>query len=117
MNAAVPCCPLCSAPLPDDGLFISEPHGLVVRRNGKAELSPTEMKIFLLLNARKPHVVVTAAIMERLYGEREQKPLEECVDVFICKLRRKLKPLGLDISHHRPRGFSLTITEDATCRF
>ena len=115
MSQASPCCPLCGGALPDDGLFISPDHGLVVRGNARAQLTISEMDIFALLHRRRPRVVTVDAIMDALYHLRAKEPGANIVPVFISRMRPRLRPLGLHIVNHHGLGFSLAITEDAAC--
>lgn len=62
-----------------------------------------------LLGVLVRHRLATkSAIMTALYSERaDDAPAEKIVDVFICKLRAKIEPLGMKISTAWGQGWAL----------
>lgn len=68
-------------------------------------LTKSEERLFLafLDNRRgdKEHLYAT------LYGDREDAPDIQIVDIFICKLRKKLTPFGVNIVTVWGRGYAL----------
>lgn len=86
--------------------------------NGRTvKLSAREHAIFrhLALNAGK--VVSKAAIYDAVYGMAEAQPFDKVIDVYICKLRKKLAAAA--VSGHQyietlpGRGYKLTAAEPA----
>lgn len=70
-------------------------------------LTPSEHYV---LGALFRRVTLTRdAIHGLLYGGRnsDETPDPRIIDVFICKLRRKVKPLGIEIKTNRCEGFTL----------
>ncbi len=61
-----------------------------------AGLTATEEKVAQLLRARSPNVVTKQAVLDLLYAFRSdgEQPEIKIVDVFVCKLRRKLAECG-----------------------
>ena len=47
------------------------------------------------------------AIMAALYWDKDEPGEEKIVDVLICKIRKKIKPYGIDIKTHWGRGYYL----------
>lgn len=83
-------------------------------------LTPAEwmltVKEALLLGAllRRP-ACSKEAIMAALYDGRDQ-PEIKIVDVFVCKMRRKLTPFGITIETRWGQGYALTDDARATAR-
>lgn len=48
-----------------------------------------------LLLVRSGRVVTKGAFMDYIYGEKDE-PDQKIVDVFLCKVRQKLKPFGVE---------------------
>lgn len=53
-------------------------------------MTPTEQQIFILLHRRLGSTVSKESMMEWLYSHRLEAPEGKIVDVFICKMRRKM---------------------------
>lgn len=91
-------CPVCGAALPDDpSLKVDEPTGIVIRNGRFAHLPPSEMAIFAALTARPGHVRSKEALLNALGRLEMDEPEIKIVDVLVCKVRRKLQPLGITI--------------------
>lgn len=72
-----------------------------------ADLTRTEMMLLGLLKGR-PFVTKDQA-MTVLYGDRiDEMPEEKIVDVFDCKIRRKVKGHGIEIETIWGQGWRLT---------
>ncbi|YBV98388.1 helix-turn-helix domain-containing protein [Phyllobacteriaceae bacterium JZ32] len=48
-------------------------------------------------------------LMAALYWADDEEPLIKIIDVFICKLRKKLRPLDIKIETIWGRGYRLQI--------
>lgn len=72
-----------------------------------ADLTKTESQLLGLLKKRP--MVTKPQVMEVLYGARIEKdcPEEKIVDVFVCKMRKKLNPLGIEIETVWGQGYQL----------
>jgi two-component system cell cycle response regulator CtrA len=105
----------------NDHLFIKMPgctydaaSGFVETSDKRSRLAPAEAKLLTTLALDPARVFSKADLMDHLYGG-EDEPEQKIIDVFVCKLRRKLVDLnnGLDVIrtiHGRgyqfdPRGF------------
>lgn len=53
-------------------------------------LPPKEFDILALLASRPNYVFTKEAMMESLYGDQEKFPMVKILDVFICKMRKKI---------------------------
>lgn len=69
-------------------------------------LTKNESVIFGLL--LKGTLVRRTAMMEALYLHKQDEAEIKIVDVWICKIRRKLKPYGIDIMVQWGQGYYLT---------
>lgn len=79
-------------------------------------LSVCEAKLFGALLARP--AVTKQLAMEVLYGGKPDADvaMEKIVDVFVCKLRRKLKPFGLRIETNWGQGYFMAPDVKAAAR-
>lgn len=72
------------------------------------ELSTSEGTIFGLLMARE--AVTKSLVMDAIYGDRPDSDLaeEKIVDVWVCKLRGKLEPWGIEVATNWGQGYFMT---------
>ena len=83
-------------------------RGLVIG-NGKAvNVSGKEMIILEALAARFPNVVTTDQFLDALYSGMDE-PKAKIIDVFVCRVRKKVAPLGVDIQTVWGRGYALGV--------
>jgi two-component system cell cycle response regulator CtrA len=69
-------------------------------------LTPAEHRLLGIFEARG--LVTKEAAMLALYADRpNEEPEIKIIDVFVCKLRRKLKPLGIEIETKWGHGYQL----------
>jgi len=72
------------------GALMIDLDGKTVSTNGKAiDLTVKEYDIFELIYCNRGTVLTKAALIGRLYKGADE-PMPKIIDVFICKLRRKL---------------------------
>lgn len=101
-------CPLCARELPaDTPVNFDHATGLIVVGGHLAALTEQESDLFALLWARRSHCVMTDVLMSQLYQLKHSEPDPKIIDVFVCKIRRKLKPTGLVIQTHWGKGYSV----------
>lgn len=79
-------------------------------------LTASEAKVFGALMTRD--TLTKDGAMAALYVDvgADDEPHVKIVDVFICKLRRKLKPFGLEVLTIWGVGYRLTAETKALCR-
>lgn len=72
-------------------------------------LTPHETGILGALMAR-PETRTKSQLMDALYGLRmtDEEPDQKIIDVFVCRLRRKLKPFGIKIETAWGQGYRLS---------
>ena len=101
-------CPTCGGDLVDDGsIHVDDETGIVVAQGRAAVLTNQEAALFNALWSAKPRMLskeqLLAATADLAFDDREIK----IVDVFICKTRKKLKPLGIEIGTVRGKGYRI----------
>ena len=70
-------------------------------------LTSSEAKVFAHLTTRD--VATKQSIMLAMYSDRiDVEPEIKIVDVFVCKMRKKLKSFGVEIATVWGAGYSLT---------
>lgn len=108
-------CPCCGAALPeaDERILVAEDVGLVVANGAMANLTPAEMGVMVALRDAAPRVLtkvqLLAATSQDVTGNDEREI--KIVDVFVCKLRKKLKPLGVEIATAWGQGYRLVVKQ------
>lgn len=71
-------------------------------------LTSHEERVLAVL-LRRQGVVSKEMMMDALYGllPGDSEPEIKIVDVYVCKIRKKVAPFGLKIETHRGRGYFL----------
>lgn len=102
-------CPHCGQALPDFGGIVLDDDRFEIRFDGQAShLTGTERRVMRMLLDSGARVLRKERMFRELYWlEHDSEPEMKIVDVFVCKLRKKLKPLGLTIRTHWGVGWSL----------
>lgn len=101
-------CPVCGGTLPEMPVTIFPERGIVVGGGRFATITGREGEVLARLCASYPNVVSKSALMDALYsGSIDAEPGEKIIDVFICKLRKKIEPLGIRIETAWGTGYSL----------
>jgi two-component system cell cycle response regulator CtrA len=77
-------------------------------------LTPAELRFFGILRAAPGRLLTKEHFWHVLYALRHEDEMPEIkiVDVFLCKLRKKLRPHGVDIDTVWGQGYYLS-TENA----
>jgi two-component system cell cycle response regulator CtrA len=68
-------------------------------------LTVTEKRVYACLATRA--MASKAMIFQSLYSDQLEEPDPRIIDVFVCKLRKKLKPFGIAIATVRGEGYAL----------
>lgn len=105
------CCPLCGSEFDLSGVVLIPERGLVMRGDKIALLTGREMALFQKIVDEAPRVLSQVRMLEHLYQLEQNEPELKIIDVFICKIRKKLKPLGLSIATHWGQGYSISFLE------
>ncbi len=111
-------CPCCGQLIPvSDDVFVSLDTNSITVRGVSLRLQPREAEILHVLAGRMPAPVRRGVITSRVWCVGEREMSAKNVDVHICRLRRKLAPLGLSIRTHvhgvgrETGGFALVDTQ------
>jgi len=101
-------CPCCGGPVGADELLIDEGSRTVARGGVTAILTVMELALLRYLDHRRPGVASKSDIYDDLYAFRPNTlPDPKIVDIYVCKLRPKLRPLGLEIETIWGTGYKL----------
>lgn len=100
-------CPCCGQTLPVSDELIVDAGGIVVRRGRFATLTQNEHSILLSLQQAAPRIRSKEQLLVDLYWDEHEEPEIKIIDVWICKLRKKLRPLGVKIDTVWGRGYRL----------
>lgn len=109
-------CPLCAAPIIDDGrVLVDIEGGLIVGGGRVAQLTKQEFAVFLALWSARPRTLSKDQLIDALYGllPDGDTPEIKIVDVFICKLRPKIKGMGVSIETAWGKGYRMITGRDA----
>lgn len=99
----------CSQSAPDeavDQVLIEADTGIVRAGQGVASLSPMEMEIFARLAEVRPRMLTKDALFDWLYQlDEDGGPDPTILRIYMSKIRRKIRPLGLEIETIWGRGW------------
>lgn len=107
-------CPCCGQGVRDLDIILDEASGVVSYGDKETYLTHIEMMVFKALVSAYPRVVLKNALFDLLYQLRpadDDVPQPKIIDVWVCKVRRKVHPLGLIITTSWGRGYSLTFAK------
>ncbi|MGI3170971.1 winged helix-turn-helix domain-containing protein [Pseudooceanicola sp. C21-150M6] len=83
---------------------------------GTVKLSRREHAIFQQLVLQAGKVVSKGAIYDAVYGMAEDQPFDKVIDVYICKIRKKIDAAAQSGHHYietvHGRGYKLTSAEE-----
>ncbi len=105
-------CPVCGQPVGELPVTILPERGMVVANGKFVILTGHEMLILERLVEVFPRVLSKDAAVDWLYQLQPEGGAEpKIVDVYICKIRKKLTPLGVRIDTLWGRGYALALSE------
>jgi two-component system, OmpR family, response regulator len=102
------CCPTCGQAI-EAGEAIKVTGRYVLHKDKATRLSKMEAAVVSCLLEAKGRVVTKDHIMQHVYGLACDWPDWKILDIFICRARRRLKPLGIFIANSRGEGFALGV--------
>ncbi len=102
-------CPTCRQPVAPVDIYVDAERAVIVRNDEVAALTRRQFEVFDLLLKRCPRVVTNEDIFGLLYDHRDDLdlPKPSIIKVLVCKIRQKIKPLGLNIKLLWGTGYSL----------
>lgn len=103
-------CAHCGQAIPQAGGIVADRDRCEIRFNGYAVYAPThEFEMFAFMLERIGRVISKESFLTLMYQLEDDEPQMKIIDVFICKLRSKLRGTGLVIKTHWARGYSLEV--------
>lgn len=106
-------CPTCGQVLPVDADLTVDPAGIVVRGGRFATLTRQEAALFDQLRKARGAVRTKEQLLTSIYLVDADEPEIKIIDVIVCKLRKKLTPLGVHIGTVWGHGYRLVATKQA----
>lgn len=108
-------CPCCGQPVRRPGEVLVWGDMQAIERRGRVvKLTPREFAVFSGIWQAWPRSVERDALYDALYANRRRsRPGSKIIEVTICKVRKKLAPLGLLVTAQWGVGYVLTIGESA----
>lgn len=100
-------CPTCGQILPDDGVRIDVEAGIVIGGGCFVVLPRREMAVLEVLWSRRGRIVTKDQIFQAIYRDNDGVEFAEVVESHMSKMRKKVKPLGLEIRSERFKGYQL----------
>ena len=108
-------CPLCGASITRPIAAILPERGMVVANGRFTMLTGQEMALLKRLVEIFPRILSKEAALEWLYQlDTDEEPEIKIIDVYICKLRKKIEPLGLRIDTAWGKGYSMAAGSGVT---
>lgn len=77
-------------------------------------LTAQEAGVFEQLRAARGKVLSKQVLLANLYTHEADEAEIRIIDVFVCKLRKKLAPLGVEIGTAWGRGYRLVTKADGS---
>lgn len=82
-------------------------RGMVIQGGSFVSVTGAEMEILRALATNFPRVVSKESLLTALTRGALDEPEIKIVDVLICKVRKKVAPLGIEIITSWGQGYSL----------
>lgn len=103
-------CPCCGASIaPDRGILIDRDGGFIVGNDSVVRLSDLEQQIFMAIWDASPRLLTKEKLMSDVYWRRQdaEEPDIKIIDVMVCKIRKRLAPLGVVIDTVWGQGYRI----------
>jgi len=105
-------CPTCGNAVPNRELIVSLETNTAVYNGLAAALTAQQTEILHILAQASSRVVTVASIIAGIYGSSvEPESAGPLIRTQICKIRRKIAPLGLTIKNTHTVGYALQIPQ------
>jgi DNA-binding response OmpR family regulator len=102
-------CPTCGATLPKDGVVLDRESQIIIADGKFAQLPKAEFDLFSVLWDAGGRLVTKEALMDHLYDlfAEGEEPHIKIIDVFVCKLRKRVKDLPINVETVWGRGYRI----------
>lgn len=108
-------CDHCGQAIPQANGIIADRDRMEVRyRDRVAYLTGHEFEMFQILLDRVGRVISKESFLTLIYQLDDDEPDMKIIDVFICKMRKKLKGMGFEVRTWWGRGYSLEVPQQET---
>jgi two-component system OmpR family response regulator len=77
---------------------------------GRIDLPRRELAVFETLSLSRGKIVSKSRVLDEVYGVGTDIE-EKVVEVYVSRLRKRLKPFGVDIKVHRSLGYELQVLD------
>lgn len=101
-------CPTCGQGLPADLMAIDYDAGIIVANGRFAHLTVQEFRIFEALYDAKGRIQTKENLLRAITPLIDDEPEIKIVDVLVCKVRKKLQGLSVNIETMWGRGYRLS---------
>lgn len=98
-------CPHCGQEVPAHGVLIDVNTGQVVANSKSATLTDTQVKVLDALYRASPRYLDRETLLTAGWGEAALDLNDRAVDAEIKRIRKALRPLGLEIETGYNRGY------------
>ncbi|MCZ3377456.1 winged helix-turn-helix transcriptional regulator [Rhizobium sp. AG207R] len=106
-------CPVCGQSITELPVTFLPERGMVVANGKFAVLTGSEALLVQRLAEVFPRVLTKEAALDWLYqfAAEGEEPEIKIIDVFICKARKKLDPIGVRIDTLWGKGYALAVDQ------
>lgn len=102
-------CPLCGTVGLELPVSILPERGMVVANGKFAVLTGSEALLLQRLAEVFPRILSKEALLEWMYQlTPDAEPEIKIIDVYVCKIRKKIEPLGIRIDTAWGKGYALS---------
>lgn len=103
-------CPVCGSAVNEIPVTILPERGMVIANGRFAFLTGHEMLLIQRLAEVFPRVLTKEAALEWMYQiNPDREPEIKIIDVYLCKARKKLDPIGIRIDTVWGKGYALAV--------
>lgn len=101
-------CTCCGQALPDlNGITADLERGEIRFRGLAVQVTRKEFDIFAALQKATGRTLSKEVLLTQLYDLEVDEPDMKIIDVFVCKLRKKVARIGIEIGTNWGRGYFL----------
>ena len=106
------CCPTCGQKVGSD-LIVSLETNCIARGGVSVFVTPLEAEFMHVLARRYPGCARKSALIAEIYGAaHEPGDAVGVIRTVASRLRRKLRPIGVDIPNTHSTGYRITLSDE-----
>jgi DNA-binding response OmpR family regulator len=108
------CCPTCGQGIDANRLIVSLEANQITRGGVSIHVTPLEAEYMHVLAKRYPACARRSATIAEIYGAgHEPSDALSVIRTITSRLRRKLKPIGVEILNVQAVGYRLALSDEA----